>query len=149
MYGLVIDALESVRIVTAEGNVVEASPHQNQDLFWGIRGAGANFGIITSATYKVHRLRNQGNIFTVDFTFPTAELSSQFFKAASDMGRDLPDEMAGNAFISFNSKTNQVCRLLILLLPVSCADDDSSQTSRPKPCPTGCTTAPKKPGGGP
>ncbi|KAI1338702.1 hypothetical protein F5Y15DRAFT_424979 [Xylariaceae sp. FL0016] len=106
IYGLVIDALVSVRIVTAQGDVVEASEQCNPDLFWAIRGAGANFGVITSATFKIHRMLNQGNIFTVDFTFP-GNLSSQFFQVASEMGRNLSDKLAGNAFINFDSTTNQ------------------------------------------
>ncbi|KAL2788811.1 hypothetical protein BJX66DRAFT_326833 [Aspergillus keveii] len=52
-HGLMIDALLSVRIVTADGSLLTASETSNSDLFWAIRGAGANFGIITSATYRI------------------------------------------------------------------------------------------------
>lgn len=107
LYGLIIDALVSVRLVTGDGELVEVSQNTNPDLFWAIRGAGANFGIITSATYKVHPLPNAGNIFTVDFTFP-ANLSSKFFKAVESMHGKLPPELAGNAFIAWNATTNQV-----------------------------------------
>jgi FAD/FMN-containing dehydrogenase len=51
-FGLVLDGLVSARMVTADGRVVEVSETNNSDLFWGIRGAGANFGIITSATLQ-------------------------------------------------------------------------------------------------
>lgn len=118
IYGLIIDALVSVRIVTAKGEVVEASEHSNSDLFWATRGAGANFGIVTSATYKVHRFLNDGNIFTVDFTYP-ANLSSQFFKTASDMGSHLPNKLAGNAFINYDSHKNQVRPFYVNPMPVA------------------------------
>lgn len=57
LHGLVIDALLSVRLVTASGKIVMASEQEHEGLFWAVRGAGANFGIITSATYKVDLFR--------------------------------------------------------------------------------------------
>src|SRR5688500_11357304 len=52
-YGATVDNLLSVDLVTAEGEVVTASEHHNADLFWGVRGAGANFGIVTSFEYRL------------------------------------------------------------------------------------------------
>ncbi|HEU4942435.1 MAG TPA: FAD-dependent oxidoreductase, partial [Gaiellaceae bacterium] len=46
-FGLTIDNLRVVELVTADGRLVRASEEQNPDLFWGLRGAGANFGIAT------------------------------------------------------------------------------------------------------
>lgn len=53
-YGLSIDNLESVEIVTADGRLHVASKTENSDLFWGVRGGGGNFGIVTSLTYRLH-----------------------------------------------------------------------------------------------
>jgi alkanesulfonate monooxygenase SsuD/methylene tetrahydromethanopterin reductase-like flavin-dependent oxidoreductase (luciferase family) len=47
-HGLTIDHLRSVEIVTADGELVRASADENPDLFWGMRGAGANFGVAVS-----------------------------------------------------------------------------------------------------
>lgn len=47
LHGVLLDSLESVRLVTASGEIVTASQTHNSDLFWGIRGAGHNFGIVT------------------------------------------------------------------------------------------------------
>lgn len=52
---VVIDNLVAARIVVADGSVYEVSETQNSDLFWGIRGGGSNFGVITEFTYKVHK----------------------------------------------------------------------------------------------
>lgn len=53
-YGLVLDNIVSADIVTAEGQLVHTSEDENADLFWGIRGAGANFGVVTSFVIKAH-----------------------------------------------------------------------------------------------
>ncbi|CAN5756434.1 FAD-binding oxidoreductase [soil metagenome] len=53
-YGLSIDNLISVEIVTADGQVRTASRSENSDLFWAIRGAGSNFGVITSFEFRAH-----------------------------------------------------------------------------------------------
>ena len=52
--GLVVDNLLSVDIVTADGQLLTASATQHEDLFWGIRGGGGNFGIVTSLEYQLH-----------------------------------------------------------------------------------------------
>lgn len=60
VHGLTIDNLLSARIAIANGEVVTASKEQNADLFWAIRGAGPNFGIVTEFTYRAH---DQGPVF--------------------------------------------------------------------------------------
>src|SRR5918993_3865890 len=52
-YGLACDNLLSVDLVTAEGNLLTASPDEHTDLFWGLRGGGGNFGIVTSFEYQL------------------------------------------------------------------------------------------------
>ncbi len=55
-YGLSCDNLLSADVVTVEGALLTASPSQNADLFWGLRGGGGNFGIVTSFEYQLHPL---------------------------------------------------------------------------------------------
>ena len=51
-HGLSIDQLVSVDVVTASGDLVRASTEENPDLFWGVRGAGANFGVVTEFEFR-------------------------------------------------------------------------------------------------
>ncbi|CVL11636.1 related to 6-hydroxy-D-nicotine oxidase [Fusarium proliferatum] len=105
VYGLLSDALISVRLITANGEVLEVSRNRYPDLFWAIRGAGANFGVATSATYSVHPLTNNGDMFIAEFIVPPRRWS-EYLRKMESMS-PLPAELSSLLLNSFNTTTNQ------------------------------------------
>ncbi|WYZ38371.1 hypothetical protein EsH8_III_000285 [Colletotrichum jinshuiense] len=101
IHGMLIDSLLSARVVTASGSLVTASKTENPDLFWALRGAGSNFGIVTSATYKVYDLTNEGQVFNADFVFAAGQNAS-VFEAVASYNDVMPPNLAIVQGVAFN-----------------------------------------------
>jgi FAD/FMN-containing dehydrogenase len=89
-YGLTIDQLLSVDMVTADGRFVKASEEENADLFWGVRGAGPNFGVVTEFEF---RLNSVGPAVLAGPIFWPMEESSNVLRHYRDWITDVPDEL--------------------------------------------------------
>ncbi|MBB6096180.1 FAD/FMN-containing dehydrogenase [Povalibacter uvarum] len=71
-YGLAIDNLESVELVTADGQLRSASEKENADLFWAVRGGSGNFGVVTGFEFRLHERQPQVIAGSVIFPFERA-----------------------------------------------------------------------------
>ncbi|RYP14706.1 hypothetical protein DL766_009595 [Monosporascus sp. MC13-8B] len=69
LYGLTSDALRKVRMALWNGTIIEASDKVNQDLFWGIRGLGQNYGIVMESTFETWPATNGGMHYNADMIF--------------------------------------------------------------------------------
>ena len=88
-HGLTIDHLVAAEIVLADSTVVTASESENQDLFWAIRGAGANFGIVTSFDFEVDVVGDVGWAQLAFDASDTAGLLERWGSAVEAAPRDL------------------------------------------------------------
>ena len=89
-YGLTIDQLLGVDVITAEGEFVRASEQENPDLFWGLRGGGGNFGIVTEFEF---RLNPVGPMVFAGPVVWAIEDSPRVLRFYRDWIREVPDEL--------------------------------------------------------
>ena len=89
-HGLTCDNLLSADVVTADGKFLTASATENQDLFWGLRGGGGNFGVVTSFEYQLHPV---GPLLAgiVIHPFDKAKEVLEFYR---DFSGGIPDEVS-------------------------------------------------------
>jgi len=93
-HGLSCDNLTAVEIVTADGRLLQASPTENPDLFWGIRGGGGNFGIVTTFEYRLHPVDPMLMAGSVLHRYEHAREAMRFYHAFSSQA---PDELSMDA----------------------------------------------------
>lgn len=89
-YGFTIDNLLSVDLVTADGRLLQVSDEQNPDLFWGVRGAGPNFGVVTSFRFRVHPL---GTTVTQGVVAHPIERAHEMAALFDELARAAPEEL--------------------------------------------------------
>jgi len=94
-HGFTADNLLSVEVVTAEGKVVRASEEENADLFWGVRGGGGNFGIVTAFEYKLHPVGPDILGGLLLYPMEAAREAIRFYR---DFVADAPDDL-GSAVV--------------------------------------------------
>jgi hypothetical protein len=89
-FGLTVDNMLGVEMVRADGRVVTASADQNADLFWGVRGGGGNFGIVTAFKFRLHDFDGVVKNFRYLYPFEKAKDLLDFYIAFSENAdRDL------------------------------------------------------------
>ena len=93
-HGLSIDNLLSVDIVTADGQLRRASATENEDLFWAVRGAGSNFGVVTSFEFQAHPV---GPMVMVGAIFYPQDEARTVLPAWRDYMASAPEELSSIA----------------------------------------------------
>jgi FAD/FMN-containing dehydrogenase len=86
-HSLACDNVTAIEVVTADGAIVECSANENADLFWGLRGAGANFGIATRIDYRLHPL---STVYGGPLFHP---LTAEVMRFYDEFSSNAPDEL--------------------------------------------------------
>src|SRR5262245_21200370 len=108
-YGFTIDNLLSVDVVTADGELLTANATQHEDLFWAMRGAGHNFGVVTSFEYRLHPVSTVlGGTVVHPFDRVTDVL--RFYR---EFTAELPDELTTGMDLLTGSDGNLVAAMAV------------------------------------
>jgi FAD/FMN-containing dehydrogenase len=96
-FGLTLDAIRSVDVVTARGKLVHASDSENPDLFWAVRGGGGNFGVVTEFEFELYPMQSRVVGGAIEFPFAEAH---QVLSAYSELTTSAPDELYVDCFVN-------------------------------------------------
>jgi FAD/FMN-containing dehydrogenase len=88
-YGLALDNVIGVDVVTADGRLLTANASENEDLFWGVRGGSGNFGIVTSIEYRLHEV---GTVLGGGVFYPV-EKAREVLSFFREYAATIPDEL--------------------------------------------------------
>ncbi len=89
-YGMTCDNVTAVDVVTASGQFLQANATENPDLYWGVRGGGGNFGVVTSFEYRLHPF--DGRAYGGLLAFPFAQ-ARDVLRGFADAWAQAPDEL--------------------------------------------------------
>jgi FAD/FMN-containing dehydrogenase len=108
-HGLSCDNLLSADLVTADGAFLTASAEQNPELFWGLRGGGGNFGVVTSFEYRLHPV---GPVLAGMVVHPMAQ-AREVLRFYRDYARSCPDELTAFAGIQTSPDGELVVAIIV------------------------------------
>ncbi|HET7923772.1 MAG TPA: FAD-dependent oxidoreductase, partial [Rhodanobacteraceae bacterium] len=89
-FGLSLDNVRALDVVTANGELVHASADENPELYWGLRGGGGNFGVVTNLEFELHPMQREVVGGNIAFPFSKARQLLDFY---AEYERSAPDEL--------------------------------------------------------
>lgn len=108
-HGLALDNMLEATVVTADGSIVKCSATSHADLFWALKGAGGNFGVVAEATFRTHKQAN--SVYWAEVTYPASRLAF-VLQALGTIHASLPLESRISLRLeTVNSRTEVVLRL--------------------------------------
>ncbi len=125
-YGLALDNVTAVDIVTADGKLLHADANEHPDLYWGVRGGGGNFGIVTSFEFKLYPM--QRTVIGGDVVFPLKDLPG-VLKVYADYAPTAPDDLYLDFVVA--SKPGTVDGVCILHACYSGPEDQAERVLAP------------------
>ncbi|KAL8945215.1 MAG: hypothetical protein Q9211_000256 [Gyalolechia sp. 1 TL-2023] len=105
LHGMSIDSIRRLRVVLANGKAINVSQHENADLFWGIRGAGQNYGIVVEADFQTAPQVSHGLLYDVEMQFVDEQLEQVLELMNQQIRAPLPPGLAVNLVFGANTTT--------------------------------------------
>jgi FAD/FMN-containing dehydrogenase len=95
-FGLALDNVRAVDVVTADGSYLHADPDENPDLYWGVRGGGGNFGVVTNFEFELHPMQRQ--VIAGNLLFPI-DRAREIIGFYGDYSSKAPDDLYVDYFM--------------------------------------------------
>jgi FAD/FMN-containing dehydrogenase len=108
-HGLSCDNLRSADVVTADGRLVTASAQENPELFWGLRGGGGNFGMVTSMEFQLHEVGP--NVVAGPLFYPL-EQAREIFPQAAEFAISQADDLIVHLVMATTAEGAQICGMI-------------------------------------
>ena len=121
-HGLVSDNLLAADVVTADGQFLHASAEENPDLFWGLRGGGGNFGVVTAFQYRLHELGPDDPRWS---DLPPHRGGTELFRFYRDFSATAPDALSGMVALL----TSPEGQPLAAAVPVYCGSPEAGEAA--------------------
>ena len=108
-FGLTLDSIRSVDVVTADGKLVHASEIENPELFWAVRGGGGNFGVVIAFEFELHPI--PARVVAGTMAFPFSQVR-QVLTAYSNFAASAPEELFVACFLGAGRSLDESALLL-------------------------------------
>ncbi|KAF8219076.1 FAD-binding domain-containing protein, partial [Tricholoma matsutake] len=108
MWGLALDNIKSINMVLANGTIATASPNQNPDLFWAMRGSGGSFGITTSIEVTTHPAPPSVTVFGYDWDLSVADAANWIAAFQKFVQTDIPPQFGPYLNLTKGSASGRV-----------------------------------------
>jgi FAD/FMN-containing dehydrogenase len=105
-FGLACDNVVSCQVVTADGATLRVSESNNEDLLWGLRGGGGNFGVVTEFEFRLHQIGTAAML--IDHTFDLAEAPSAMRRWRDLLSGDVPPQATPVAWVGTMADSPEV-----------------------------------------
>ncbi|NKB45689.1 MAG: FAD-binding protein [Alphaproteobacteria bacterium] len=106
--GYTIDNVRGVKILTPDGRHLRADATQNSDLYWGVRGGGSNFGIVTE--FEIQLYDFDPTVTSISYTYPISK-AADVYKTLFEMGEVVPNAMSLGGGVRTNANGETTCSL--------------------------------------
>lgn len=97
-FGLALDNIKAVDVVTADGRILHASADENSDLYWGVRGGGGNFGVVTNFAFQLHPMQRQ--VIAGKMIYPL-DKARQLLETYAEHSMRVPDSLYLDCGVSY------------------------------------------------
>lgn len=106
--GYTIDNVKGVKVLTPDGRHLHANATENSDLYWGVRGGGGNFGIVTE--FEIGLYDFDPTVTSISYTFPLSK-AADVYKTLFELGEVVPNEMSLSGGVRTNGEGESTCSI--------------------------------------